>query len=51
MAGFFSKLFGKRSSLKELARGADREAFVRRLAESDIFIIAAFEGDGLDLPR
>src|SRR5687767_2268259 len=45
--GFLGKLFGK--SLEQLAVGHDRDAFIQRLGRSDIRIIAAFEGDGLDL--
>ena len=48
MAGFLRKLFRKAPAIEQLARGTDRESFVRQLGESDIFIIAAIEGDGLD---
>jgi len=48
MVSFLRKLFGKPHAIKQLARGGDREAFLRTLGETDIFVIAAIEGDGLD---
>lgn len=48
MAGFLRKLFGGRPTVEQLARRGDREAFLRALGESDVFVIAAIEGDGLD---
>src|SRR5688572_14724826 len=49
MGSFLRNLFGKSPTIVQLARGGgDRDAFLRTLGESDIFIIAAIEGDGLD---
>jgi hypothetical protein len=48
MAGLLRKLFGSRPTVEQLASGGDREAFLRALGETDIFVIAAIEGDGLD---
>src|SRR5687767_14718867 len=48
MTNFLRKLFGKAARLERLAREGDRDAFLRQLGESDIFVIAAMEGDGLD---
>ncbi len=48
MAGLLRKLFGSRPTVEQLASGGDREAFLRALGETDIFVIAAMEGDGLD---
>ena len=49
MPGFLRNLFGRRPpAIEQLARGGDREAFVRALGGSDVFVIAAVEGDGLD---
>ena len=48
MGGFLRKLFGKPPVIEELARGHDREGFLRHLGESEILVIAAVEGDGLD---
>lgn len=36
------------AALHEMARAGDRDAFARRLGESDVFVIAAVEGEGLD---
>src|SRR5688500_16580761 len=48
MASFLRKLFGKPPAIEQLARGGDREAFLRTLGEVNVFVIAAIEGDGLD---
>jgi hypothetical protein len=48
MAGFLRKLFGKPSAIEQLARGGDRDAFLRQLGDTVIFVIGAVEGDGLD---
>ncbi|MFO0918548.1 MAG: hypothetical protein U0872_09570 [Planctomycetaceae bacterium] len=48
MVGFLRNLFGKPSTVEQLAQSGDREAFFRKLGDSDIFVIAATEGDGLD---
>ena len=48
MLSFLRKLFERAPEIERLARGGDRDAFLRRLAESDVFVIAAIEGDGLD---
>src|SRR5688572_13232486 len=48
MAAFLRKLFGRFPLLEQLARGADRDAFLRQLGQSDIFVFAAMESDGLD---
>ena len=48
MAGFLRKLFGKPPALETASPTGDRDAFLRRLGEQGIFIIAAMQGDGID---
>ena len=48
MARLLDKLLGRRSSIESLATGSDRDAFLRQLGMTDIFVIAAFQSDGLD---
>lgn len=42
------KLVGMPSRVERLAQTDDRESFIRGLVESDIFVIATIDGDGLD---
>ena len=42
------KLFGKSTAASAPVSAADRDAFFRRLGDSDIFIIAAMQSDGID---
>lgn len=48
IVGLLRKLFGKPEQLARLAREGDRDAFLRKLADADIFVIAAIERNGLD---
>lgn len=48
MAGFLRKLFGKSSASHTASPTADRDAFLRKLDEQDILVIAAMQGDGID---
>src|SRR5258706_14518854 len=48
MIGAFRKLFGLHEDLVRLARGPNRAVFLQRLGKSDIQMIAAPTGDGLD---
>ena len=46
--GFLSRMFKRRDWLTKASRSGDPEAFVRVLMESDIWLLLAQDGEGID---
>ena len=44
----FKRLFGRRDKVSRLAHGTDRRAFVDAFVSSDVVVMAALHGDGID---